>query len=102
MSKTYTPFGKEWESEIEKLPKAELIKMIRKIQTGTEERALVCLETAEDASRMAEGIINDFEGGISDKRETMRLLGEYTARIMHVFYDNAKRKFKENPSLLND
>ena len=40
-------------------------------------------------------IINDYEGGIIDKRETMRLFGEYTGRIMEIFWKNAKLKAKE-------
>lgn len=91
----YTPYGKEWEAEMNKLPKAELIKMIRKLQTGTEDKKIMLIETSEQASRQVEGIINDFESGISDKRETMRLLGEYTGRIMEIFWKNAKLKAKE-------
>ena len=92
----YTPFGKEWEAEMNKLSKSELIKMIRKLQTGTEDKKLMLIETAEQASRQVEGIINDYEGGIIDKRETMRILGEYTGRIMEIFWKNAALKPKQN------
>lgn len=89
----YEPFGDQWESEMNKLPKAELIKMIRKLQTGTEDKKIMLIQTSDQASRQVEGIINDFEQGITDKRETMKLLGEYTGRIMELFWNNAKLKF---------
>lgn len=87
----YTPYGEEWESEMNKLPKSELIKMIRKIQTGTEDKKIMLIETASQACMQVEGIINDYEGGVIDKSETMRLLGEYTGRIMEIFWNNAKK-----------
>lgn len=89
-AKNYTPFGDEWEAEMNKLPKEELIKMIRKLQTGTEDKQLMFINTSKQASIQVEGIINDFENGIINKRETMRLLGEYTGRIMEIFWNNAK------------
>lgn len=96
----YTPFGKEWETEMNKLPKAELIKMIRKLQTGTEDKKIMLIETAEQAIQQVEGIINDYEGGIIDKPETIRLLGEYTGRIMEIFWKNAKLKAIEELALI--
>lgn len=96
----FTPYGIEWEDEMNKLSKAELIKIIRKTQTGTEDRKLVEIQTASEAQNQVEGIVNDFESGIIDKSETVRLLGEYTGRIMGIFWKNAKKKFIERPELL--
>lgn len=96
----YTPFGQEWEEEISKLPKDELVKMIRELQTGTTDKKMVAVETFKEAEHCVTGIINDFSEGIITKGETMRLLGEYTGRIMSIFWDNAKKKFNENPELL--
>ena len=45
--------------------------------------------TLEDANRYVEGCINDFESGISTKGETMSLLGEYTGRLMELFWENS-------------
>lgn len=90
----YTAYGNEWEAEMNKLPKIELIKMIRKLQTGTEDKKLMLIETAKDAGQQVEGIINDYEGGIIDKSEALSLLGEYTGRIMEIFWKNAQLKAK--------
>ena len=100
MKKEYTFFGEEWEKEISKLPKSELIGIIRKLQTGTSDLRTCQIETAKDAQIQVEGIINDLVGGIIEKDEALGLLGEYTGRIMHVFGENAKKLFKEQPELL--
>lgn len=97
-----TPYGKEWEAEISKLPKEELIKMIRKIQTGSEDKKICAIETINDAQNIVEGILNDYESGICTKQETLKAFGEYTARLMELFWKNAKAKFKENPQLINE
>jgi hypothetical protein len=97
--KSERTFELQWEQEMNKLPKAELIKMIRKIQTGTEDKKLCQIETLQQANNQVEGIVNDFEAGIIDKQETMRLMGEYTGRLMELFWKNAKKKLtvlKEN------
>lgn len=59
------------------------------------------IESFQDAQYYVEGIINDFESGISTKGETMQYLGEYTARLMVLFWENAKKKIKEDPTLLD-
>lgn len=59
------------------------------------------IQTLEDAQISVEGIINDFEAGISTKEKTMALMGEYTAHIMDVFWGNAKKLIRSNPELLN-
>lgn len=96
----YTPFGEVWEKEMNKLPKIELIKMIRNLQTGTTDKKMCAIETSREANNAITGIINDFEAGLSTKSETMYALGEYTARLMELFWRNAKAKFNENPDLL--
>lgn len=59
------------------------------------------IKTLQDANRYVEGCINDFEHGISTKEETMAFLGEYTGRLMELFWENAKEKIRKNPELLN-
>lgn len=54
------------------------------------------IKSIDDAQRYVNGVINDYEGGISTKEETLSFLGEYTARIMEIFTENVKA----NPSLL--
>ena len=68
----YTPYGEGWELEMTKLPKSELIKMIRKIQTGTQDKRIMLIETATQASIQVEWIISDFESGINDKDKTSK------------------------------
>lgn len=60
------------------------------------------IKAIEDANRYVEGCINDFEQGISTKDETIGYLGQYTARLMELFWENAKKKIRENPSLLTE
>jgi len=60
------------------------------------------IKTLTHANRFCEGTINDFETGISTKAETMAALGEYTAHLMGLFWENAKARIKANPSLLLD
>lgn len=58
--------------------------------------------TINDANRFVEGCINDFEAGLSTKAETMSHIGKYTGRIMEIFWENAKKRIRENPELLNE
>jgi hypothetical protein len=60
------------------------------------------INTINDASSYIAGIINDFECGVSTKEETLKYLGEYTGRLMELFWENAKKKIRENPELLNE
>ena len=60
------------------------------------------IESLSDAQRYVEGCLNDYEAGIATKDETLGHLGKYTARIMEVFYINAKKRFKENPNFFNE
>jgi hypothetical protein len=47
-----------------------------------------------------EGIINDFEDGICGKEETISAMGEYTMRLMEIFWKSAKVKIKANTDIL--
>lgn len=96
----YTPFGEEWENEMKKLPKIELINMIRKLEVGATDKKLMQIETATEAQKWMTGIINDFETGIYTKEETMGKLGEYTARLMELFFKNAEKLFIARKELL--
>ena len=54
------------------------------------------VKTLDEAQYYVEGIINDFELGISTKEETLGYLGQYTAHLMDLFGKNVIA----NPSLL--
>lgn len=60
------------------------------------------IQTLEDSQNFVEGVLNDFESGITDKEESLSLLGEYTARLMELFWVQAKTQIKENPALLDE
>jgi len=53
--------------------------------------------TRQDAQRYVEGVINDFELGISTKGETLGYLGEYTGRLMQLFGDNMIEIMRKEP-----
>jgi len=59
------------------------------------------INTVSDAENFCEGLLNDFELGISDKATTMKQLARYTHRLQELFWENAKKKIKANPELLN-
>lgn len=50
------------------------------------------IRTFEQALNFVEGCINDFEAGISTKEETLNLMGEYTARLMELFWEQSKKR----------
>lgn len=52
------------------------------------------IHTLADAQRHIEGIINDFEGGISTKEQTVSLLFDYTMRVMEIAMLATKNKLK--------
>ena len=58
------------------------------------------IRTVEDANAFCDGVINDFESGVSDKSETLELLGSYTGRIMEIFWDNAQKILSKKESKL--
>ena len=49
------------------------------------------IKTLNDATDFVEGVINDFEHGISSKAETLKSLGEYTGALMQLFLKNYKK-----------
>lgn len=96
----YIPYGKEWEATMNKLPKKELIGMLRKYNTGTTDNKACGIESIESAQNFVEGCINDFINGLSESTEFRAQMGEYTGRLMHMFWENAKKRIKEDPTLL--
>ncbi len=50
------------------------------------------IHTLADAQRHVEGIISDFEGGISTKEETVAHLFDYTIRVMEIAMEATHRK----------
>lgn len=58
--------------------------------------------TIQDAERFVEGCLNDFSECLSTKEETMTLMGQYTQRLMNLFLENAKKKLRENPELMDN
>jgi hypothetical protein len=60
------------------------------------------INSIEDAQNFVEGCINDLYAGISSREETLGYLGEYTARLMELFWENSKKQIRENPELLNE
>lgn len=52
------------------------------------------IHTLADAQRHVEGIINDFDAGISTKEETVSYLFDYTIRVMEIAMEATKNKLK--------
>ncbi len=52
------------------------------------------INTIEDAQNYLEGCVNDFDAGISTKEELLGHLGQYTGRIMEVFWNTTKCKIE--------
>ena len=52
------------------------------------------IHTLADAQRHVEGIINDFEEGISTKEEAVAYLFDYTVRVMEIAMGATKNKLK--------
>lgn len=98
----YIPYGKEWEASMNKLPKKEIIAMLRKHHTGTTDNKACGISSIDEAQNFVEGCINDFVNGLSESSEFRAQMGEYTARLMHMFWENAKKRIKENPLLLEE
>lgn len=88
----YEPYGDEWEVEMMKLNKQQLIAMIREANTGTADKKLFCVRTWQQAQSAVEGIVNDFDAGLIDKDRVIKLMGEYTNRIMYQFWDEAVKR----------
>jgi len=60
------------------------------------------IKTMGDAQHFVQETINDFDAGDITKEETMEKLGQYTKKIMSLFWISAKQKIKKNPRLLLD
>lgn len=60
------------------------------------------IRTTLDAEYFCEGIINDFESGISNKKETMEAMADYTMAIHDLFWNRAKSLVKENPNYFEE
>ena len=92
----YVPFSKEWESEMMNFTKEELIAKLKV------ELKIKRVSTLNDAANFVEGVVNDFESGVSSKEETIDALAKFTGRLMEVFWNGAKQQIKDNPKLLNE
>lgn len=88
------PLGQDWEKEMRKFTKDELIGMLRA------ELKVKTISTIVDAQNFVEGTLNDFESGLSTKAETLSAFGKFTGRLMEVFWIEAKKRIKANPKLL--
>lgn len=97
-NENYVPYGEEWKKEILKNRKEVIVDLYQK---GMQHKNIIPSGSLEEAQRHAEGIINDFEGGILSKAETMEAIGEYTGRLMDIFWIGAKKQIKADPSLLD-
>lgn len=95
----YQPYGEEWKKEIVKLPKTKIVEMYSKAMQHTN---IIESGSNSECRHHVEGIINDFESGICDKDETMAAMGDYTLRLMDIFWKSAKAKIKTNPDILNE
>lgn len=93
--KKYIPFGPEWEKEMMKFPKEELVLMI-KVQLKA-----INVKTLDDAQRFVDGVLNDFESGLMNREETMNAFLKYTLTLQEMFWKNAKEKIRNDPELLN-
>ena len=100
--KKFIPCGPEWEAEVMKMTKKDIVGLLRKQLTGTVDSKLCGIHSREDAQHHVEGILNDFEGGIISKDEALRLMGAYTGRLEHIFWKRAKEIIRENPEYLKD
>lgn len=60
------------------------------------------IKTLKDAQRFCEGVINDFENGISNKEETLEQFRKYTFAIHDQFWRRAKREVEKNPNYFNE
>jgi hypothetical protein len=72
------------------------------LERGNKSANIIESGSLTDCQNHVEGIINDFEAGICGKEETISAMGEYTMRLMEIFWKSAKAKIKTNPDILND
>lgn len=104
LENNHIQFGEEWEEEAMKMTKKELVSMIRKIKTGSSSAALLNIipnGTLKEFGDFATGILNNLANGNCSVSEASDELGEWTGRMMEMFWQNAKMEIKKNPELLN-
>lgn len=82
--KNYEPYGKEWEQELMKLTKKEIINVFRTINNKPK------VNTIKGCELACQGIINDFESGLMTKEQTMLALKYYTFSIHNFFAEKVK------------
>ena len=96
--KTYVPYGEEWKKELMKMRKEDIVNLYQKSMTH---KTIVPDHSLESCENFVRGSMEDFIGGISNKYEFMKSMGDYTMKLMDIFWTSAKEKIKENPELLN-
>ena len=94
MNREYKRYGNEWRKEASKLPKEKILDIVQELAKFKEVVPICSLEKCES---FVEGCLNDFSYGVIDKNEFMDKMFEYTNFIMDSFFENAKKKLKENP-----
>ena len=63
-------------------------------------RNIIHAGSEAECKRYCAGVINDLDAGIITKEEAHNMMGEYTYRLMDIFWTEALKKIKENPNLL--
>lgn len=85
----YTPYGDEWKNEILKMKKEDIVNLFQK---NMKHKTIIPSATLEETQIHCEGIINNFESGRNTKEETLSELGEFSARLMDIFWNTTKKK----------
>lgn len=94
----YIPFGEEWKAELMKMKKEDIVNLFQK---SMQHKNIVPDHSLESCENYVRGCMEDFIGGVSDKYKFMKQMGEYTMKLMDIFWTSAKEKIKENPDLVN-
>jgi hypothetical protein len=94
----YKPFGEEWKKELMKMRKEDIVDLFQK---SMEHKTIVPDHSLESCENYVRGTMEDFIAGISDKYEFMKNMGDYTMKLMDIFWKEAKNKIRSNPELLN-
>lgn len=94
----YQPFGEEWKKELMKMKKEDVVDLFQK---SMEHKTIIPDHSLESCENFVRGSMEDFIGGISDKYEFMKNMGNYTIKLMDIFWQEAKNKIRSNPELLN-
>ncbi|AFM54826.1 hypothetical protein B620_gp48 [Croceibacter phage P2559S] len=59
------------------------------------------IKSIKQCQQFCEGVVNDFESGVSDKKETMQALYEYTMHL-HDFFSKQVNKIKNKTESDNE